>query len=111
MAGTSPAMTATQWSIPLETIIKGGAERPDQPDRRRREMNRQDQRVGVDDGSKKLPPRHRRLLRIPIRLGRPVRLAALDLVMHEIAGHHRALALREDVHAAMARRMPRRPRQ
>src|SRR5213082_2576247 len=101
MAGTSPAMTARRWSIPLETVVKGGAERLDQPDRRRWKMNRQDQRVGVGDGSKKLSPRHRRLLRIPIRLGRPVRLAALDLVMHEVAGDHRAAPLREDVHAAM----------
>ena len=31
--------------------------------------------------------------------------------MHEVAGHHRALALREDVDAAMAGRMPRRRRQ
>ncbi len=46
-----------------------------------------------------------------IRLRRPVRLAALDLVMHEVTGDHRALAFREDVHAAMAGRMPRRRRQ
>ena len=44
-------------------------------------------------------------------LRRPVGLAALDRVMHEIAGDHRALALREDVDAAMAGRMPRRRRQ
>ena len=48
---------------------------------------------------------------VPIRLRRPFGLATLDNVMHEIAGHHRALALREDVDAAMTGRMPRRRRQ
>ena len=74
-------------------------------------MNGQDQRVGAGDGRKEFPTRDRLLLRVPVGLRRPFRLAALDRVMHEIARDHRALALREDVDAAMTRRMPRRRRQ
>src|SRR5690349_17447663 len=80
-------------SIPLETIIEAVAVCGNQAYGGRREMDRQDQRVGAGDRRKELPPRDRRLLRIPVGLRRPFRLAALDDVMHEIAGHHRALAL------------------
>jgi type II secretory pathway component PulJ len=79
-------------SIPLESIIEAVAIRGNEADGRRRKMDRQDQRVGTGDGGKELAPRDRRLFRIPVGLGRPFRLAALDHVMHEIAGHHRALA-------------------
>src|SRR5205814_1016576 len=44
-------------------------------------------------------------------LGRPVRLPTLDHVMHQIAGDHRAFAVREDIDAAMTGRVPRRRRQ
>src|SRR5581483_9668207 len=97
--------------ISLEAIVETAAVRLQQADRRIREMDRQDQRVGVGDGGKEFPPRYRRQLRIPVRPRRPVDLAALDRVMHEIAGDHRALAPRVNVDAAMAGRMPRRRRQ
>src|SRR6516165_11882424 len=74
-------------------------------------MYRQDQRVRVGDGGKEFSPRDRRLLRIPIRLRRPVGLATLDHVMHEVAGDDGALSFREDVDATMAGRMAGRGRQ
>src|SRR6185312_8934291 len=95
-------------SVAFESIIKTVAVGLDQARRRSREMDRQDQRVGVGDRGEEFSPRDRRLLRVPIRPRRPVGLEALDLVMHEVAGDDRALALREDIDAAMAGRMPRR---
>src|SRR6185312_15047863 len=91
--------------VPLEAIIEPVAVGLDQAGCGTRKVDRQDQRVGIGDGSKELAPRYRRLLRIPVGFRRPVRLAALDLVMHEITRHHRALPFGEDVDAAVAGRM------
>ncbi len=61
--------------------------------------------------AKKRRREQRRLLRVPVDARRPIGLPALNRMMHEIAGHHRTLALGKDVDAAMAGRMARRRRQ
>ena len=57
------------------------------------------------------PARLRGLLGIPVEDRRPVRLAALQRVMHQVADHDRVLSARADVDAAMAGRVARRRRE
>jgi hypothetical protein len=110
-AGLRDVCRIAVLSVALEPVVKTVAVGGDQADRGRRKMDRQDQRIGAGDGGKELPPRQRRLLHVPIGLRRPFRFAALDRMVHQIAGNHCALPLREDVDAAMTGRMPRRRRQ
>src|SRR6516162_1921066 len=75
---------------------------------RMRKMDRHDVSAGAGDFAEKAPARGRRLRAIPIEDRRPVRLPALQRMMHEIADHNRTLSAGADVHAAMAGRMARR---
>ena len=70
-------------------------------------MDRQDECARVGDLAQEAPSRLRGLHGVEVEDGRPVRLAALQRVVHEIAGHDRLLALRADHDAAMAGRMAR----
>ena len=73
-----------------------------------REVDRQQQQARAGDLAEEAPPRRDRLLRVPIEDRRPLRLAALQGVVEEVAGDDRALAAGADVDAAMAGRMARR---
>src|SRR6202040_561113 len=76
-----------------------------------RKMNRHDNGAGPGDFAQETPARARRLIAVPVEHGRPIRLPALQRVMHEVAGDHGTLAAGADVDAAMARRMAGRRRQ
>ena len=68
-------------------------------------MDRQDILAGTRDLSEKLSPRPRGLRRIPVEDRRPIGLATLQGVVHEVADHDRVLSARADIDAAMAGRM------
>src|SRR4029077_12108571 len=67
--------------FPVEAIVEAVTVRLDETDRRIREMNRQDQGVGIGNRRQEFAARGRRLLRIPVDLRTPVELATLDHVM------------------------------
>ena len=73
-----------------------------------RKVNRQNICARVGDLTQEAAARPRGLRRVGVEDGRPIRLAALQRMVHQIASHDRVLALRADHHAAVARRMPRR---
>ena len=56
-------------------------------------MDRQDKRARVRDLAQKPSPRLRRRLWVEVENRRPVRLAALQRVVHQVARHDRLLAL------------------
>src|ERR1051326_7416395 len=68
-------------------------------------MDRQHVAAGAGNFAEQFAPRLRGLLLVPIENGRPVRLAHLQGVMHEVADHDRVAAARADVDTAMAWRM------
>jgi hypothetical protein len=85
--------------------------RADVADGGARKMDRQHQRGSVGDLAKEAPTRLRGLRRVRVKDGRPIRLPALQRMMHQVAGHDRVAALRMDIDAAMVRRVTRRRRQ
>ena len=68
-------------------------------------MDRQDILAGTCDLSEKLSPLPRGLRQVPVEDRRPIGLAALQGVVHEVADHDRVLSARADIDAAMAGRM------
>src|SRR5262249_49558828 len=80
----------------------------DEPRRRMWKMDRQNIFAGPGDLGEKLPPRPRGLRRIPVEDRRPIGLATLQGVVHEVADHDRVLSARADIDAAMVGRMARR---
>src|ERR1051325_970559 len=94
-------------SLPHELVAEPLAIRLDQPGGRMREMDRQDEAAGPGGVAEEAPTRLRRLLRVPVEHRRPVRLAALQGVVHHVSDHHRMLAARSDVDAAVAGRIDR----
>ncbi len=83
--------------LPLEPVMEPIVVRGHQPHCRRREVDWQQQCIGIRDRGQKPPARHRRLLRIPVNPGGPVKLPTLDRVVHHVPGHHCALAPRESI--------------
>src|ERR1700719_5180328 len=77
----------------------------DQPRRRMWKMDRQNIFAGPGDLGEKLSSRPRGLRRIPVEDRRPIGLATLQGVVHEVADHDRVLSARADIDAAMAGRM------
>src|SRR6516164_9228937 len=77
----------------------------DEPRRRMWKMDRQNIFAGPGDLAEKLSPRPRGLLRIPVENRRPIGLATLQGVVHEVADHDRVLSARADIDAAMMGRM------
>jgi len=70
-----------------------------------KELDRQNILAGPSDLGEKLSPRPRCLRRIPVEDRRPIGLATLQGVVHEVADHDRVLSARADIDAAMAGRM------
>jgi len=68
-------------------------------------MDRQNIFAGPGDLGEKLSPRPRGLRRIPVENRRPIGLATLQGVVHEVADHDRVLSARADIDAAMVGRM------
>src|SRR5262249_11432245 len=77
----------------------------DEPRRRMWKMDRQNIFAGPGDLGEKLSPRPRGLFRIPVENCRPIGLATLQGVVHEVADHDRVLSARADIDAAMMGRM------
>src|SRR5262249_36702809 len=77
----------------------------DEPRRRRWKMDPQKLFAGPGDLGEKLSPRPRGLRRIPVEDRRPIGLATLQGVVHEVADHDRVLSARADIDAAMVGRM------
>src|SRR5262249_11841559 len=77
----------------------------DEPRRRMWKMDRQNIFAGPGDLGEKLSPRPRGLRRIPVEDRRPIGLATLQGVVHEVADHDRVLSARADIDAAMVGRM------
>jgi hypothetical protein len=77
----------------------------DQPRRRMWKMDRQNIFAGPGDLGEELSSRPRGLRRIPVEDRRPIGLATLRGVVHEVADHDRLLSARADIDAAMAGRM------
>src|SRR5215831_7839872 len=91
-----------------EPVAKPLAIRLDPPDRRVREMHRHHEGAGAGDLAEEFSPRARSLLLVPVEDRRPVRLPALQRMVHEVADDDRALAAGADVDAAVAGRVARR---
>ena len=85
----------------LELIPESLRRPPNLPGGRTREMDRQHQRLPYPRTREKLPARLRCLFRVGAEARRPVRLAALQRVMHHVAEDDRLLPLRADVHATV----------
>src|SRR5262249_2224956 len=66
-------------------------------------MNGQHERGTISHLRKELTARARGLLLVGVEDCRPVRFAALQGVMHQVAGNHGVLSARADVDAAMVR--------
>src|SRR5262245_63187981 len=81
----------------------------DESRRRMWKMDRQNIFAGPGDLGEKLSPRPRGLRRIPVEDRRPIGLATLQGVVHEVADHDRVLSARAGIDAAMVARMPDRP--
>src|SRR5215469_16049437 len=77
----------------------------DEPRRRMWKMDRQNIFAGPGDLGEKLSPRPRSLHWIPVEDRRPIGLATLQGVVHEVADHDRVLSARADIDAAMVGRM------
>ena len=77
----------------------------DQPRRRMWKMDRQNISAGASNLGEKLSPRSRGLRRIPVEDCRPIRLATLQGMVHEVANHDRLLSARADIDAAMVGRV------
>src|ERR1700730_17874464 len=74
-------------------------------------MDRQHKPARSGGLAEKSPARPRRLFGVPIEDRRPIRLTALQRVVHQVADDDRVLSARSDIDAAMAWRMARRRRQ
>src|SRR5262245_46241089 len=72
------------------------------------EMDRQDESIGSGNFAQESPARLRRLHTVPVEDRRPVRLAALQGMMHQVSNDNGALPARADIDAAMTWRMARR---
>src|SRR5262249_11671835 len=77
----------------------------DEPRRRMWKMDRQNIFAGPGDLGEKPSPRPRGLRRIPVEDRRPIGLATLQGMVHEVADHDRVLSARADIDAAMVGRM------
>src|SRR6516164_9743978 len=84
-----------------EFVAKALAVRLDPPHGWMGKMNGQHKRAAPGGLAEKLPARLRRLVRIPAEDSRPIRLAALQRVMHQVADDNRMLSARMDVDATM----------
>src|ERR1700730_15213780 len=77
----------------------------DQPGGRMRKMDRQHKSTSSGDLAQEPSARLRRLCTVPVEDRRPIRLAALQGVMHEVSDDDGALSARADIDAAMTRRV------
>jgi hypothetical protein len=68
-------------------------------------MDRQNISAGASNLGEKLSPRSRGLRRIPVEDCRPIGLATLQGMVHEVANHDGLLSARADIDAAMVGRV------
>src|SRR5690242_16250284 len=89
-AASAPSFgPCTAMLLAHELVAEALAVRLDQACGGMREMDRQHEAAGAGGLAEELPPRLRRLLLVPVEDRRPVGLAALQRVMHQVADHHR----------------------
>ena len=85
---------SNRLALPHEAVPEALAVGLEPPRRRGGEVDRQQQQSRAGDLAEEAPPRRDRLLRVPIEDRRPLRLAALQGVVEEVAGDDRALRRR-----------------
>src|SRR5215470_12537257 len=88
-ASAARSETGIVVSSAHEFVAEPIAVRLDQPGGGMRKMDRQHEPAGAGGVAEESSARLRRLFLVPVEDGRPVGLAALQRVVHQIADHHR----------------------
>src|SRR4051812_25742065 len=91
-----------------EAVLEACPVRLNAAGRGRREVHREEHNISLGDLAEKATAGLSGHRGVPAEYSRPLGLAALKRVMHEVAGDHRPSSRRPDVDAAVAGRMTRR---